>query len=291
MILACQGTSKIIDFSKGCGAVFSDIDEIKNNTQYPMIFSGVTTRTVPAVAKKHKLDFYYIDTGYFGNIKLKNYLRVTKNAFQNCYPIIERPRDRLERLTIDLTPYKRGNQILLVPPDGKVCLGYGLPDPDVWIKRTVKLIQKYTDRPIVIRTRPTNRTTRLVSNTFANALQDDVHAVVTYTSNCSVESVLHNIPVINLGPSAAVQASPFNIKQIDSVPDIDLDIKEAWLRHLSYGQFTKDEMLSGFAWATVSTQETFGRYHHVDSLNQSSGNYISRKAIALYQALKDFLFG
>ena len=151
MILAFQNRKKIAAFAQGCAATWVDLAGINTNTEWPMIFSGITTMAPIAQARRHGLDYYYIDTGYFGNAKKKNYLRVTKNAYHNWFPIVERPRDRLDI------------------------------------------------------------------------------------------------------------ASP--------------DLKEPWLRHLSYSQFTHDEMSSGLAWAIVSTQQTVDILHHCDFPHQSSAQH------------------
>lgn len=273
MILAFQNREKIAAFAQGCAATWVDLAGINTNTEWPMIFSGITTMAPIAQARRHGLDYYYIDTGYFGNAKKKNYLRVTKNAYHNWFPIVERPRDRLDIASPDLTEFKRGNRILLVPPDSKICTTLNLGDPEQWITDTVALIQQYTDREILVRKRAMNRTHRLIDDTFVNQLQQDINAVVTYSSNCAVESAMHNIPVVSLGRTGATQVCLFDIKQIDSLPNIDPDLKESWLRHLSYSQFTHDEMSSGLAWAIVSTQQTVDILHHCDFLNQSSAQH------------------
>lgn len=270
MILAFQNRKKISAFAEGCQATWTDLAGIYANTQWPMILSGITNMAPIDQARQHNLDYYYIDTGYFGNVKKKNYLRVTKNAYHNWFPIVERPRDRLDIASPDLTEFNRGNRILLVPPDSKICTSMNLGAPEQWIDDTVALIQQYTGREIVIRRRSMNRTHRLVEDTFVNQLQQDINAVVVYTSNCAVESAMHNIPVVSLGHTGATQVCPSDIQQIDSLPNVDLDLKESWLRHLSYSQFTNNEMLSGLAWAIVSTQQTVDILHHNDFLHQSS---------------------
>jgi hypothetical protein len=248
MILAYKNKKKIRAFAEGCGAVWASADDIQTNTLYPMIFSGVTTTLAKDQALRHNLDYWYIDTGYFGNGKRKTYLRVTKNAYHNWYPIMDRPRDRLNELNLDLTPFQRGNRIMIVPPDHKVCDTHNLGDPEHWIQNIISIIQQHTDREIMVRRRPESRTDRLVDDTFLNQLQQDINVVVTYTSNCAVESVMHDIPVISLGKSATVQICPGTIDQIDCVPDIDPELKESWLRHLSYSQFTEEQMRCGTAW-------------------------------------------
>jgi hypothetical protein len=57
--------------------------------------------------------------------------------------------------------------------------------------------------------------------------------------------------VVSLGPSAALQVSN-KIADINSLADPDPDLIESWLRHLSYGQFTKREMQQGICWKIIN---------------------------------------
>ena len=252
MILAFQNRKKISAFAEGCGATWTDLEGINNNTQWPMIFSGVTTMAPIDQARRHGLDYWYIDTGYFGNHKTKTYLRVCKNSIHATGALVDRPRDRLDRLQVDTARIQRGDDILIVPPDRKQASHWPIGTPESWLDDTIQAIQQHTDRRIRIRQRPPSRTVRQKNDTFRNAVSDNVHAVVVFISAAGVESVLHDIPVISLGPSACVQVSPWGIAQIDQVPDIDADLKEAWMRHLSYCQFTEHEMRLGQAWQILN---------------------------------------
>ena len=252
MILAFQNRKKISAFAEGCGATWTDLQGINHNTQWPMIFSGVTIMAPIDQARRHGLDYWYIDTGYLGNHKRKSYLRVCKNSIHASGNIIARPRDRLDRLQVDTARIQRGDDILIVPPDRKQASHWPIGTPESWLDDTIQAIQQHTDRRIRIRQRPPSRTVRQKHDTFRNAVSDNVHAVVVFISAAGVESVLHDIPVISLGPSACVQVSPWGIDRIDQVPDIDADLKEAWMRHLSYCQFTEHEMRLGQAWQILN---------------------------------------
>ena len=252
MILAFQNRKKISAFAEGCGATWTDLQGINHNTQWPMIFSGITTMAPIEQAHRHGLDYWYIDTGYLGNHKRKSYLRVCRNSIHATGALVARPRDRLDRLQVDTARIQRGDDILIVPPDRKQASHWPIGTPESWLDGTIQAIQQHTDRRIRIRQRPPSRTVRQSTDTFLNAVSDNVHAVVTFVSGACVESVLHDIPVISLGPSACVQVSPWGIAQIDQVPDIDADLKEAWMRHLSYCQFTEHEMRLGQAWQILN---------------------------------------
>jgi hypothetical protein len=232
------------------------MEEIYSNTTVPMAFSGISKSAALTQAKKHNLDWWYIDTGYIGNIKDKYYFRITKNSHQNIYPIQYRDDLRLKKLQVDRTQYQRGRKILVVPPDPKVCSCYQLPPPEQWIHDTLALIKQYTDRPVEIRQRPPSRQVRVFTDTFSAALQNDVSAVVVWTSNCGTEAVQHGIPVVSLGPSSVTQISQ-PIEKIDNLDNLDQDHIEKLLRWLSYNQFTLSEMHKGVAWRLL--QENYER--------------------------------
>lgn len=234
-------------FVEYLGGKMVSVDEVYLNTISPMAFSGISKSAVKTQAETHGLDYWYIDTGYLGNRLYKNWFRITKNGFQVTAPIQQRPADRLNKLRINRTQFRRGNKIMVVPIDPKVASGYQLADPDVWLQQTINAIKKYTDREIVVRHRPASRETRVVSDTFVNALQQDINSVVTWASNCGVEAVQRGIPVVSLGPSATTQVSG-KLEHIDNLSTVDTDLVEAWLRWLSYNQFTQLEIKTGQAW-------------------------------------------
>lgn len=227
-------------------------EEILANTTKPMAVSGITKRIVPNHATKNGLDWWYIDTGYMGNrASHKTWFRVTKNATQNTGPIRDRPPHRLRRLNIDRTQYKRGSQIVLVPPDAKVCEYFQLVSPDVWIDNIKQKISQHTDRTVILRQRPASRHDRSTDDRFVDFIREDTHAVVTWTSNCAVEAAIHGIPVVCLGPSAALPLSG-PIEKIHDAPDLEPDLVESWLRHLSFCQFNFYEMRAGIAWKLLN---------------------------------------
>lgn len=229
------------------GRMVHDVDEVYANTTLPMAFSGISKSAARTQAEKHGLDYWYIDTGYLGNRMFKTWFRISKNSFQVTTPIQPRPDDRLNRLKINRTQFSRGSKIMVIPVDPKVAGAYGLPDPDTWLAQTIADIKSYTNREIIVRQRPASREVRVTSDTFVQALQNDINAVVVWASNCGVEAAQHGIPVVSLGPSACTQISG-KLEQIDNLPTVSTDRTEAWLRWLSYNQFTQLEIKSGAAW-------------------------------------------
>ena len=190
-------------------------------------------------------DFYYIDTGYFGNGRKKTYHRITKNDMQNLGEIKHRPRDRLSATGFASRKFRPGANILLAPPSQKLLNLYDI-DLETWLDQTMGTIQQHTDRPIVVRERNRSRTDRKI-NRVEKAL-DDVHAVVTFNSTAATEAILAGVPVFALAPSnAARPVSNTDLSQIDQPWFPDQDQVLEWAYHLAYGQFHIDEIKNGTA--------------------------------------------
>ena len=84
------------------------------------------------------------------------------------------------------------------------------------------------------------------NNTLAQELQD-AHALVTFNSNASVESILLGVPVFTLAPNAAQPVSLQDISKIETPYYPDQDKLYAWASSLAYGQFHNQELKNGIA--------------------------------------------
>lgn len=194
--------------------------------------------------------FYYTDNGYFGNQHAKTYFRIVKNHVHDVRPVIQRPRDRLDTCEFSTLPFTGGRKILIAPPSVKSLSLWNM-DPDVWVAQVIAQVKLHTDRPIAVRLKRTRRE-RLTENTMAQALADDVHCLVTYNSVAAVEAVMLGKPAICLGPNAASAVCSQSLQDVEN-PLIPTALeREAWLRHLSYSQFTFAEMADGTAWRILN---------------------------------------
>ena len=244
-------------FIQGSGGRLSEWDK-EESTDLPLIIRGLGGGSRKAI--KHcwetSREFYAIDTGYFGNSKSKSkgWHRVTKNALQNLGPIVERPTDRLKRIGFNYKKFTNGKKILICPPSEKVMLLWGQPDPETWVNQVVTELKKYTDRPIEIRLKP-NRTDRISSNTIEEALADNVHCLVTYNSIAATEALMNGKPAIALGPNAANVLCNTKLSEVERLNKPDKDTMHAFMAHLSYCQFSRQEMMNGYAWDIVNDQE------------------------------------
>jgi hypothetical protein len=241
------------EFTIGSGGKFvPSRDEMYANTTLPMCWAGFFKPQWLEICKKHNLKFYNLDSGYFGNKKRKTIFRLSVNNFQNVNPIIDRPADRWEQLGLEQHSFEQGSAIVIVPPDRKVVHALGLGSEDQWINETILKIKNFTDRKIKVRKRPEPRADRIVSNTFKDFIKDDTFCVVGYSSNALVEAAMNDIPVISLGHSATKSLYTYQLEDIEKIKPAYQSDKQAWLNHLSYCQFTREELLSGYAWETIS---------------------------------------
>jgi lipopolysaccharide biosynthesis glycosyltransferase len=239
-------------FMLGCNGTLSDWDSEKNKTN-PLIIRGLGGGSRKAIQHCWETGrtFYAIDTGYFGNAgsKSKIWHRITKDALQNTGPIIERPGDRL--IKYKYRKFKDGNKILLVPPSDKVMQLFGQLDPEIWVENTKTELQKYTDRPIEIRLKP-NRSERISTMPLESALADNVHCLITYNSIAALEALMFGVPAIALGPNCATVLCNTKLHEIENVNKPTEDEMYALVKHLSYCQFTREEMMNGYAWNIVN---------------------------------------
>jgi hypothetical protein len=240
------------EFTRGSGGKFVSYEEMHQNTTLPMCWAGFFKPQWLEICEKNSLKFYNLDSGYFGNKKRKTIFRLSVNNFQNVDTIIDRPSDRWERLQIAQYSFKQGSAIVVVPPDRKIVNTLGLGSEDQWIDETIFKIKSFTDRTIKIRKRPEPRADRIVSNTFKDFIKDDTFCVIGYSSNALVEAAMHDIPVIALGHSATKSLYDYQLADIEKIKPAYLSDKQAWLNHLAYSQFTREELLSGVAWQLIN---------------------------------------
>jgi hypothetical protein len=240
-------------FAEGCdGALVSSQEAVLTPVEHPFGIRGMKFTAVVNQCWQTGRTFYYIDNGYLGNVGRKVYFRIIKDHVHDIRTIIERPRDRLDQCPVTLKKFFPGSKILVAPPSEKSFSLWAI-DQQQWIDNTVAEIKQHTDRPIEIRLKRT-RADRMRENTMEEALADDVHCLVTYNSVAACEAVMLGKPAITLGPNAAGVLSSHTLAEIERPRIPTEDEREAWLRHLSYSQFTFTEMSDGTAWRILNEQ-------------------------------------
>jgi hypothetical protein len=242
-------------FAQGCdGAVVSFQEACNYPVDHPWYIRGMKFTMAINHCWQTGRTFYYTDNGYLGNVRSKSYFRIIKNHVHEIRPIIPRARDRLDVLDFYTLPHTTGRKILIAPPSVKSFSLWDM-DPDVWVAQVVEQLKAFTDRPIEIRLKR-SRSERMSENTMYEALADDVHCLITYNSVAAVEAVMLGKPAICLGPNAATVVANTSLSEVENLKFPTDDEREAWMRHLSYSQFTYSEMSDGTAWRILTDHDT-----------------------------------
>jgi hypothetical protein len=239
----------LVNFIMGSGGQITTWDKVAES-RCAIVLRGITKRKEMAACQAQGRDFYYIDTGYFGNGKKKIYHRITKNDVQYFGAIKDRPNDRLEATGYTPKKFTKGSDILLAPPSQKLLNLYGI-DLDSWMQKTIEEIKKHSDRNIVVRLKQ-SRSTRINDDTIEMALDKDIHCLVTFSSIAATEALLYGKPAITLGPNAAGPLCSHSVSEIENLKIPTLDEVYHWAKNLAYCQFTEDEMRQGIAWKILN---------------------------------------
>ena len=244
IFLSKDGKDEYINMlAHGCGQKpVAEFDYESSND--PIVLRGILKHKIMKRCWEDGRDFYYVDTGYFGNKQWKHWHRLVKNNLQLTH-IQSRPGDRWEKHGIKFQSWRLGKEIVVAAPDEKPCKFYDI-DLNHWIEQTVATIKQHTDRPVIVRQRAPKRIDRITTDTLAQALTD-AHALVTFNSNAATESILLGVPVFTLAPNAAAPVGLQDLSQIEKPYYPDQDKLYAWASSLAYGQVHIDEMKNGLA--------------------------------------------
>ena len=225
------------------------------------IYTGIVKRKHIHSCINRGEDFYYIDTGYFGNFMSagnpsgkKIYHRIVKNELQKSV-IENKPADRWQALVKNDARLqwpgwkKKGNKILLILSNPKSChyFGYELPQ---WVETTISTIKKHTDMEIVIR----HKGSRAARNndSIYDALDQGIFATVSFNSIAALESVIYGIPAFVTVPCAASPLALTDVSQISTPFYPDEALVQQHCASLAYGQFTGEETANGTAWKLLN---------------------------------------
>ncbi len=225
---------------------------------------------------KNKFEYYWIDNAYIipkmlnttkvsGEEGKKNISRhkfglvkIIKNGF-HISKLIERPGDRLKALEQQYgyinweesvkRHQKRTNKkyILICPPSADYERVFGYEN---WLDKTVAEIKKHTKgdprwpsgAPIKIREKKIRKTIPLRLDL------EKAYCTVAPASAVSIESILAGVPTFCSDFSPAAPVGNLDLSKINNPFFPDLKLIERWLNHLSYCQFSVEEIEDGTAW-------------------------------------------
>jgi hypothetical protein len=228
----------------------------------PMVVRGVTSKSEIVECQKTQRDFYYIDTGYFGNFPSpgntsgkKIWHRVVKNDLQHTVPrnVDSNRWEKLQKQDPRLVWQgwkNHSRKILLVLPNPKACRYYDI-DCDAWIKETTEKIKTYSDLPVEVRVKGA-RSERNHGYSIYDAFDSGVYATVSFNSIASLESVLYGIPAFISVPCAASTLASTDLSTLKNPYRPLLEDITKMCKTLSYGQYTNEEIVNGTAWKMLN---------------------------------------
>lgn len=186
------------------------------------------------------------------------YLTIGVNGIKSAarYFNSESPPDRWNELGIPLMPWRtEGRHILLL---GQTQFGYGTNHMRIpvneWIQQTARAIRDVTDRPIVLRPHPDEKTRPSVDVADYSVLDrgklgaalDGAWCCVAKTTYAVVEAILRGIPVITDDPMCvAYPVASHNLADIEAPATPD---RTQWACELAYTQWNIDELRQGLPW-------------------------------------------
>jgi hypothetical protein len=187
-------------------------------------------------------DFYHIDHGYFKRGHYEGYYRVSKNGLQ-WDGIGKFPSDRWASLGIKISPWRRsGRNVVVCPISRAVADFYGI-DSHKWLTSVVSELSNFTDRPVIVKPKDDGDLRPVLNDAFI---------LVAHQSNAATEAIVHGIPAIVLGPSAAI---PVARTRISDVENPNYAERESWCHGLAYHQWTIAELRDGRCWEWLDVSD------------------------------------
>lgn len=165
-----------------------------------------------------------------------------------------------QHLDIPLREWRNnGNHILICTQRNGGWSMKGLDVPQ-WLEQTVDNIRQYTDRPIIVRGHPGDKSSkdylkskkgRYVVSSNEHILDDfrNAWAVITYNSSPGVAASIEGIPAFITDPTPEVsQAYAVGNYDLSKLENPDLKDRQSWVERLAMCHWHFGELDSGEAW-------------------------------------------
>lgn len=163
---------------------------------------------------------------------------------------------RATTLGLKLKPWqasKETNPILICGQHEKSLQWATMPLMSQWVNQTIQTLKRYTNRPIIFRPHPrcnvdinvTTQTPIKITDSYDDFDMsfDNIHAVISWSSNPGPQAIIAGIPVF-CGPSSlAYDVSNTELAAINNpiMPD-----REQWLNDYAHTEHTIEEIEQGF---------------------------------------------
>jgi len=169
--------------------------------------------------------------------------------------------DRHRLLGLSLKPWRtHGEYILICGQHDKSLQWQGMPSMSTWVMNTIDAIRAHTDRPILFRPHPRCPLPN-IEHEFKNVIRqrpiklngtyddydmqfNNIHAVVSYSSNPGIHSILNGVPAFVGTSSLAYDVG----NDIDFMHDIEAPLmpnRQQWLNDYAHTEWTVQEISQG----------------------------------------------
>ncbi len=240
---------------KGCNYAIESDPNLESTK--PLLIRGIASKKHIYKCQNTGRDFYYLDTGYFGNYPSKHnpigkklFHRIVKNELQ-LSRILDVPSDRWEAVAktdsrLQFKGWKKnGSHILVLLPTPKACKFYGF-EYEQWVNNTIETLKANTDRKIVLREKPGRKDRKVISSVYDQ--MDGAFATVSLNSIAAIESILYGVPHFATVPCCGTPLVSTDFSKIETPYFPDERQIQLKCSSLAYNQLTTEEMKDGTAW-------------------------------------------
>lgn len=183
---------------------------------------------------------WHLDNGWFDPARggVEGYYRITLNQPGPVF-LPDAPRERAAEYIAGMRPWRQTGEHVVVCEAGPF---YGRPyglDMEGWNARILERVRAVTDRPIIHRSKATER-----------PLWQDLQGawcLVTHSSAAAVDAVRKGIPAITEPGSPTEPLGNVGLEWIADPQLADDELRAAWCASLIAQQFTLPEMRQGVA--------------------------------------------
>lgn len=186
---------------------------------------------------------------------------------------IDCPPDRFEKLGLDLKPWHDGEHIIICGQHGKSEQWKYNKPVNEWMTETALRLRNHTDRKIILRPHPRFplKFDKIIDNcqmSLPNQLEgtyDDfdfsqllknAHAVINYSSNPGIESVLAGVPVYVSSHSLCYDVGN-DINDFSNIERPAKPDRAQWANNIAYTEWTIGEIRAGHPFSRLVSELDF----------------------------------
>lgn len=225
---------------------------------------------------KNKKHIVAVDSNLFLYANTANPLHYLRYSFNGIFPttgiycdtVVDPVRwQKISRnLNLSLKDYRTNGAHILICLQRNGGWSMGKTNVQNWLALTIAIIQRYSDRPIIIRPHPGDRSSKVLIqpnnplckikfskkiqlSTNANLIDDlrNCWAAVNYNSSPSVGAAIEGIPIFVCNPTKS-QSREIANADLSQIENPVLFERQQWIERLSMFHWNFNEVRSGECW-------------------------------------------